>query len=78
MAKSNYGPGIPADQPATQGPGSVSHREKDFFAQPSLDRGIYVGFNDSAAEFAKKGDRRNLMTGGQPEGPKSFRVKGKR
>ncbi len=35
---------MPVDQPIQIAPG-VTHREADFFAQPSLDRGFYVGFD---------------------------------
>ncbi len=84
MAKSNYGPGIPADTPATQGPQDVAHREAAFFAQPSNERGIYVGFSDSAGSFgegnagASRGGRRPSMMQPQTTGPVSFKLKGRR
>ena len=84
MAKSAYGPGIPADQPATVGPGPLAHKERDFFAQPNAtNRGFYVGFSDSAGSFGEglvgkdKGDRRTSMFAPQ-SGPVSFKLKGKR
>lgn len=82
MAKSNYGPGIPADQPATVGPGDLVRREREFFADSgSGDRGIYVGFSDSTGSFGEggagnsRGGRRPSMTGGQLPTPPSFKLK---
>jgi hypothetical protein len=77
MAKSNYGPGIPADQPAELGNG-LTRRESEFFADASETRGIYAGFSNSAPLFSAKGDRRETMTNGQTQGSVPFRVKGRR
>lgn len=83
MAKSAYGPGIPADQPATVGPGALARKERDFFADPSPQRGFYVGFSDTAGSFGEglagkdKGNRRPSLFAPQT-GLVSFKLKGKR